>query len=207
MQRDHGGGAAREGDIRFRTGASVERELGAEEHFGVELGWIGRIGNGRVAGKDHHGFAFDVHAFVVVPLVFRRDDAIAGEDDGRIGDVDGGLGLRRSDAVILGGERKIGIVRFDGDFAAAAGDAPERDGLQPAAIGIAGREFQRLALGDDVVEAFSFTRRGRTAALEFVGGKNADVFEDSLGRNRVEGAGRNGRGIGARQDDASHDGA
>ena len=69
-----------------------------------------------------------------------------------------------------------------------AGYAPERDRLQPAAIGIAGREFQSFALGDDVVEALLFARGGRAAALEFVGGEDADVFEDSLGRDRVEGA-------------------
>ena len=51
--------------------APVVGERLAVEKFGV-------VG-GRLAGEQHHHFAAHVDALVVVPLVFRRDDAMAHE--------------------------------------------------------------------------------------------------------------------------------
>ena len=60
------------------------------------------------------------------------------------------------------------------------------------------------ALVQDAI--FSRGVRGARRTAVFIGGKDADMLEDSLRRDRVARTGRNGRGIGACQDEARQEG-
>ena len=116
------------------------------------------------------GFAFHVDALVVVPFIFGRDDAVADEDDGRVGDIDGGFGLRGGHPVILpavsGKSASPDLTVISPPPAVMPQSAT---GCSQEPSGLPGVSFRSLALRDDVVEAFLLAGRAGSAAFELVG--------------------------------------
>jgi hypothetical protein len=195
-ERDHGGRSVCERDIGLRGRAAVVGKLRTQEHLWIKPGWVPGIGKGRVSGEDHDGLAFHVHILVIVPLIFRRDDPIAHEDHRRVRNVDGGLRHRGRDAVIdARREREAGSARLHRDLARGR-DPPQRNRLQPGAVRIARRQLHGAALGDDVIEGLLLARASRRAAFVFIGGKDADVFQDAFRGDCVRSAGRESRCVG-----------
>src|ERR1700693_253576 len=125
--------------------AAVIGEGFAFEEFGIVGGGFG--------DKEKSDFAFEVVAFVVVPLIFGSGDAKTDEDDGSV-DVGGfGLALVVGDVVVVGLERygpaDCGNQRESG--VGESFDADHRNGLEVRAIFAGGLESVALELIGDVV--------------------------------------------------------
>ncbi len=59
---------------------SVIRHGLAAECLGVKFRGVGWVGHGRIIDEHNDHFALDVHAFKIVPLKFRRLNAVAHEN-------------------------------------------------------------------------------------------------------------------------------
>ncbi|MNL04635.1 hypothetical protein D3C87_1252090 [compost metagenome] len=122
-------------------------------------------------------------------------DAVAGEDQGGVGD-------RRT--TVIGGRPQgdVGSRRQDMNLTVRAGPAGlggvgdrreplQVDDLQPLAVRAARREAHGLVLGLQPVERLLLAVRARIAALEVVGADGADFVRQPLGR-KILGCGRTG---------------
>ncbi len=142
-----------------------------------------RILRRRLVDDHQQHLAFDVHALEIVPAVFRRLDAIADEDDGRV-DVDpGGLGLVVGHVVIAELQiQRTAVFRLQGGSRRRqCVHAGEFDLLQVAAA--VPRRFQaveREFRGDVLCRNVAAPRTG-PAALEQVIRQKAHVRTNALG--------------------------
>ncbi len=129
----------------------------------------------RVVDQDQRGLAAHVDAGVVVPVVLRRDDAIADEDDLAAGDRGLGLHAARADHhVVAVGERHAARAPAERQVRRRGRDLHQRHVLAEAATG--GRlqaELQELLL--EVLHGPLLARRARRTALEFVRGQARQV--------------------------------
>src|SRR5262249_46150260 len=73
-------------------------------------------------------------------------------------------------------------------------DAHERDFLEVAAVGIAGREAEFLEFTDEVIDGLFLAGRAGAAALELVRSEDLGPGENARGGNVVGGIGRRDRG-------------
>ena len=73
------GGALFSSDLVLVRPAAVVGHGATAECFWIELRWVRGVGHRRIVHQHDERLALDVHAFVVIPVVFGSDNAVADE--------------------------------------------------------------------------------------------------------------------------------
>src|SRR5206468_12116963 len=122
----------------------------------------------RVVVHHQENLALEVGAFVVVPLVLGRHDAVADEDHL----APAGAGLRTLHAgeghvvVAVAQVHRLAALGEADRGRGRAGDADDVEGLIPGAVGSARLQAQSLYLGGDVLLGESVALSGGPPSLE-----------------------------------------
>ncbi len=139
----------------------------------------GRI-PGLIAGivdQDDHRLAAHVEPLVVVPAVFRRDNAVADKDHVALRDLlvfADPLGPHHHVLGIIENQR-LGIAARNGELRVrVGGDRDQRDGLRPLAV-VARRQPEFGELFGQMGNRLGFAFRCRAAAAEFVRRQHLNV--------------------------------
>ena len=100
VNNDGCGGAFLSGDFILVGPAAVVGHRLAFEHLLIELRRILRVRYGRIVDEHDNGLAFHIDTFVIVPAVFRRDNAISDKNDIGVFDLHFGHVAQRTRNVI-----------------------------------------------------------------------------------------------------------
>ena len=188
MNNDRGHGSPASGFFIFISPAPVVGERASGEEFGI----VRR----RLVGEQHHDFAADVDALVVVPLILRRGDAMAHEH---------GIGLEFGQRFLLVSYANEVVEPAKGDLVAAGGcsrelgrrlrvDAGQGEFLKVSAV-IAGRlGSQQRELRGDVLGGEFAAARADASAFEQIAGQKLHVSADAGACDLVDLGGRGDRG-------------
>ena len=158
-----------------------------------------RIVRGRLVDQHEQDFALDVHALVIVPVVFGRFDAIADVDD--VG-VNLGFGLLRlivGDVIVERFEvERIKARTFGGNErearVGAGRDADHRNFLQIGAVVAGGLQSIERKLRRDVFGGNVASTLAGAAPFEKVVGEEANMGLDVIRTNALHsGDGRRGK--------------
>ena len=169
VHEDDAGGALLRADlVLVRPAAVVGHRLSAER-LRVERAGVRRIRHRRIVDQHHERLALDVHALVVVPLIFGRDHAVAHEHQLRI------LQARRirhvlrpCDDVVFPFQRLPAGALAEDERRRHRRDADERHLLDERAVGVARLEPGLRELAHQVVHRAAFAVGARGAAFELV---------------------------------------
>ena len=152
--------------------------------------------HGRVVDEHEDRLALHIDALVVIPAVFRRDDAVADEDDVGVRDLRFGAIVARVRDVVVGELERDRLAPRRERRGRMRRVADQIDVLDVGAVGIAGLEAERLELALHVGDGLVLAGRARAASLERVVRKVLDVLEQASRRNGLRGGRRLGRGPG-----------
>ena len=135
-----------------------------------------------IVDQYHGDLAVQVHVLVVVPLAFRRIDAIADEHQRRIPDLHALARLQALQGHVHAiGQRTLALLQRQAGLGRAVQlRAHQRDRLHPAAIHAAGLQAVAAELLDQVLHRALFTLGGRRAAFEFIRRQNAHMARQRL---------------------------
>ncbi len=183
----------------IRRGLAVEPSLHRVAGLRFEVG---------IVDQEYGDLAAQVRALVVVPMAFRRGDAITDEHERRAVDADAIDRAQRQccDILVLHEAHRLAADR-DADVRVGGYlRADQRHDLGPAAL-VAGRfQAQRLELFDEIRHGLRLARRAGRAPLELVRSERASDARQSLdadrarvevlraGRGHTEGGRRKGAG-------------
>ena len=174
------------GDFVLVGPAAVVGQLVALEHRLVEPRRVVRIGHGGVAREHEDRLAAHVHVLVVVPTVFRRDDAVADEHDVGFFHVHFRHEPRRARHEIVGvTQRRRASAGGQAHFW-PGDDARQRHFLHETAVRVARLEAEFFELLRDVLDGKLLAARSRRTPAEFIGREHGDVREEVFRVDRVE---------------------
>ena len=172
MHDEHTGCAPARGLLVFISPAAVVGHGLAVKELRVTGGIT------RIIHQYHHRLALRVETGVVVPLVFGRDDAVAGEHQGTPGERHGRLRARRThDEVSAEAESERRGAADRERCVGVGGDLHQRHFLQEAAV-VGRQKAVALELGGDVFSRELLARTGRRPAAELIRGQSPDGGAD-----------------------------
>ncbi len=149
----------------------------AFEHRGIFRGIA------RIVRQHHHRLAVNIEIRVVIPRIFRRDDAVADEYHFAVRHIDfRHRALGPNDHILAEHQIAAAAWRRDGQRRIGAGGDLHQRHLLHVARAIAGLQTQLVKILDQVADRLVFSGRSRFAALKIIGGQHADVI--AVGRCR-----------------------
>src|SRR5690606_7615777 len=159
---------------------------------GVQLGLF-EVG---VIDEDDDDLAAHVDVLEVIPVALRRGDAVAGEDQGRVGQGHAAAGQTSRDDDLLALGQGDGLAAdLEGGLDVGGGEAVQGHVLGPAAVLAARLEAGRGVLLAEIAHDHVLGGGGDATPLEAVVGQHPRVLHQA---GRVEGGvGRGRRGAGA----------
>ncbi len=167
------GGALHRADLVLVRPSPVIRHRPAAKYLLIQLAGIGRIGYRRIVYEHHERLAFHVDTLVVVPVVFRRDNAVADED--KLGFVEAGdVGhvFRPRDDIVFPLESVLLLPFCEHERRGRRRDADERHLLNVRPVGVAGLQADLHELIDEIVHRQLFAFRAGRTTFELVGGEH-----------------------------------
>src|SRR5450755_1072865 len=147
-----------------------------------------RVDDRRIIDEHDESLAAHVNALIVVPAILRSDYSVADENHVRVFDCDVGQETLSQRNRVLGKFEPDGLSACRKESCRSAAYASERDRLNVATVRVAGRQMQVLELLRDVLNRKLPAARAGQASLVFVRGKDLDVAENSLRRDRAPGS-------------------
>ena len=183
-------------------GAALQRLLGLVFARAVEVG-IGAHGL-RLAAQDDHDLAGQIGRAIVVPAPLGRHNAVAGEDQRGVGDLDHRIGRAGAQGDVCARRQVMAdaVGAGPGRHGRPFGREPHQiDRLQPGAVAPARLKTHGLILGLQILQRQPLADQAGETPLQPIVGQIFDVVGQALGAELGRGGRGHGEGVSRRRND------